>query len=668
MLKKILHPRPIGPAWLRWLLFGSASLCMGTGITLAVQMVDLKTLPATWHWSLTNPANFLMTVMIYSLAVYVLGALTGKLWIGAIPVGLVGLILALVSYFKNAINGTPLNLADFGLAAQAGNVAGLAGDLNPPMDFWQAAVLVFLCILLLFLTQPLTAVEGQLRFVTFGVSLAFAVWLCTATGAQTVGGLLRIDFYNRIDPTEGHSRYGLTLNLWRDYFLKDMVPPSKFEGAEQGETVYGPAYMQDILTRIDEILEEDTAPEAEDSLETPAPNILFILSESFFDITRLPGLSYDRDPVENFHALEAESISGVFHSHHLGYGTGYIEMSMLYGINSLDLPPSFNLCFLDEDIYERFDALAEQYTKSGDYQAEMLHGYNNSLYNRTVTYPMLGFENLYFSEEIQNFGIDWKGSLYGGYYMKDSYFFKGMLKRMEEINASGKRAFLYGITMENHQPFNPDKFNYECQIGLTAEGFTSEQQDIIRVMLKGITRADQALGQLTDALRESDEPTIVVFYGDHRPNLFMPDGDTVYTKLGLCPRNDALTWNPDQVNDLYSTDYLIWANDAALLHGQAGTRKDTSVTGLGPLLLDVTEQPMSRYWALLEKVSHVALTNLSFYFVDGQGIASSNRAAANLSPEAEELLDLRDAVIYDAIYGEHYISAAMNELAGSAGP
>lgn len=639
---------------------------MGLGITLAMQLMNLKSLSQVLSWSQRYPAHLLMTTLLYALAVYLMGTLTGRLWVGAIPVGLAALILALVDYFKTAINGTPLNLADFGLAAQAGNVANLAGDLTPPGDFWQAALAALFCVGMLVLTQPLTALNGRVRFLSFGVALAVAIWLCSASGARTAGGLLHIDFYNRVDPTEGHSMYGLTLNLWRDYFLEDMTPPT-VPGAdgEEGKS-YGAEYMQDVLNRIDEILAQDEVPTRETTSGEKKPNILFILSESFFDLTRLPELTYERDPVENFHALEAESISGTFHSHHLGYGTGYIEMSMLYGITSLDVPPSFNLCFLDNEIYERFDSMPEQYTKSGDYVAELLHGYNDSLYNRTVTYPLMGFENLLFSQEIQNLGIDWQGSLYGGYYMKDSYFFKGMLKRMESINATGKRAFLYGITMENHQPFNPDKFDYECQIGLTADRFSQEQQDVIRVMLEGITRADQALGELVQALRESDEPTIVVFYGDHRPNLFMPDGDTVYTKLGLCPQNDALTWEPEQVNDLYSTDYLIWANDSALLNGQAGTRRDSSVTGLGPLLLEVTGQPISRYWRLMQKVSEVSLTNLSFYFVDGEGKASANRAAANLTPEAEELLDLRDAVIYDALYGKHYISDAMNQPAGTA--
>ena len=50
---------------------------------------------------------------------------------------------------------------------------------------------------------------------------------------------------------------------------------------------------------------------------------------------------------------------------YLGYGTGYLEMSMLYGITELDFGAGTNICFLEDDAYEKFDALPEQYTKSG---------------------------------------------------------------------------------------------------------------------------------------------------------------------------------------------------------------------------------------------------------------------------------------------------------------
>ena len=108
----------------------------------------------------------------------------------------------------------------------------------------------------------------------------------------------------------------------------------------------------------------------------------------------------------------------------------------------------------------------------------MLHGYNDSLYNRTVTYPMLGFSELLFSADIQKLGID--DTVYGGYYMRDGYLFQGVLDRMQAINAGGQRAFLYAITMENHQPFDPEKFNYECQIGVTSDTLSDEDMAIVR--------------------------------------------------------------------------------------------------------------------------------------------------------------------------------------------
>ena len=645
MFKKKL---PIGPQWFRWLMSAAASLCMGLAVAVAMQWTGLGTLTLVWEWVRTYPAHLAMTALLYAVPVFLLGALTGRLWLGAVPVGLLGMILALVDYFKNAVNGTPLELADFGLAAQAGNVAGLAGDLTPPEDFFLALAALGLCTAVLFLTRRLTRLEGRTRALSLVFSVTAAVILCTGPGTRTVGSWLGVDFYTRMPAAENRNVHGLTLSLWRDAFPQPKTPP---EG-------YSEAYMQEVLDRIDRLLaEEQPRPETR-------PNILFILSESFYDLNRLPELRYGGDPLENFHALEKESISGTFHSHYLGYGTGYIEMSMLYGVDHMDLPPGTNICFMDDGVYERFDALAEQYTKSRGYTAEMLHAFDNSLYNRTVTYPLLGFDSLLFSEDVQSLGFDWEGGVYGGYYMKDSYLYQGMLERMEDINRQGKRAFLYGISMENHQPFDPEKFNYECQLSLTTDRFEAADRDVIRVMLEGITRADQALGYLTDALRESEEPTIVVFYGDHRPNLFLSGGDTVYTKLGLCPENDTQNWTTEQVNELYSTDYLIWANDAALLQGLAGTRRDSGVTSLGPQLLELTGGTVSRYWALLEQVSRECLVHTDLYFVDGEGRPSAGRETAALTPEARELLELRDAVIYDAIYGQQYITAAMNQPSG----
>ncbi len=636
---------------MRRCLFAAGALAMGLAVTVAVQwIVTGSVFQEVWPWFVESPGYLLLTGLLYGVVIAFLGAATGSLAAGGAITAVLALILSLVDYFKNAINGTPLEAADFGMAGQLGEVAGVAGELHPPKDFWMALVALVLCVGALVLLRRFTRLQKRERLGCGAVCLVLGVFLCSGVGAKLAGPVFGVDVYTRTAASVSHDRYGLTLSLWRDCFLQSMAGP---EG-------YSQAYMEDVLAQIDELTADYAAGEGSGE----APNVIMVLSESFYDLTRLPDLTYERDPLENFHALESESISGTFHSHYLGYGTGYLEMSMLQGITGLDFNPGTNICFLTDDSYSRLDAMPWALVNQG-YTAQMLHGYNDSLYNRTITYPRMGFSKLLFSQDVQQLGFDWKGGMYGGYYLMDSYLFEGVLHQMEEINAAGSPAFLYAITMENHQPFDAEKFNYECQIGVESQTLNEENMAIVRVMLEGITRADQALGALTDALREVERPTIVVFFGDHRPNLFMTDGDTVYTKLGLCPSNDAAEWTPEQVNDLYSTDYLIWANDPALLKGQAGTRQESSITALAPQLLEMLGTPVSRWWAMQNEVRQFSLTNTDLYFVDGEGRAYASAADAPLTEEQRHILELRSAVTYDAFYGKRYITAAMNEPAGS---
>jgi len=650
-LKKWLQAT--GLACLRWVLFIVEALCVGLAAAVAVQWITGGTVPGVWDWGMKYPAHLLLTVLLYALAAAALGALTGRLWIAGTLVGLAGALLALVDYFKISINGSPLELADFGMIGQVKAVANVAGRLIPPSDFWLSLAALALCVLPLVLTRRLTALGPQIRFLTFSMCVLLAVVLFTPSSARAFGERFGLDFSMRQDPSVNHERYGLTLSLWRDGFIEDKPPA---EG-------YGEEYMREVLAKVDELLLEDGGTAAP---EKP-PNIIFILSESFFDPTRLPKIEYERDPVENYHALEAEGVSGAFHSHYLGYGTGNIEISMLTGLCHTDLLSGTDMCSMYSGVYECFDSLAEQYTKEGGCQAEMLHAFTDELYNRTTNYPLLGFENLLFYNDVLALDVPWERRVRDGAYMQDSYFCQVLLDRMKAINAEGRRAVLYGITMENHQPYTTEKFRNECQVPLTADSLTPEEQDVFRSMLEGIIRADQALGELTAALRDISEPVVVVFFGDHRPNLTLPDGETAYTKLGLCPGTWTYNWTPEQLNDLYSTDYLIWANDAALLGERAGTRRDSSVTAIGPQLLELTGTPVSRYWGLLEKCAEVCLTQTSFYFVDGEGNPSVSLEESGLSPEARELLKLREDVIFDAIYGERYITEDMNLPAGSPG-
>jgi len=653
-LKRLKRKKPyLGPQWLRGILFVLLSAAMGYVITRAVLPVNFPDAAELVKWMDKYPNYIALTTLIYGLLTAVLGAVTGQLWLGGAVTGAAAMALSLVNYFKTAINGTPLSLADFGLATQLGEVAGVAGDLTPPEGFWKLLVPVLACVAVLVLVRRLTVLRGKCRFLSASVFLAALIGLFSPLCAPTVGEVFSVDVYSRMPAAHNNSFHGLTVALWRDCVVQPMPAP---EG-------YSKESMEQVLARIDELLLEDDAARKNDGAAVQ-PNVIMILSEAFFDVTRLPDLAYGADPLANFHALQAEAISGSFYSHYLGYGTGYLEIAMQYGVSNMDFGASTNICFMEDGKYELFSALPEQYTKSGAYRAEMFHAYNDSLYNRTVTYPLLGYSASSYSADMQNMGVEWSGSVYGGYYLKDAFMYKAMLQRMEEINAEGQRAFLYGITMENHQPFDVEKFGGACQVGAESEVLDPADLEIAKVMVEGMTRADQALGALVAALRQSDEPTVVVFFGDHRPNLFLTDGDTIYTKYGICPSNDMTAWTPEQVAELYSTDYLIWANDAALLSGKAGTKTDSSITAVGPQLLELTGTPVSRYWGLLRKVSEVCLTNGELYFADGESAIFASEADAPLTEAQRELLGLRAAVVYDAFFGQKFITAAMNEPPG----
>ena len=60
-----------------------------------------------------------------------------------------------------------------------------------------------------------------------------------------------------------------------------------------------------------------------------------MLSESFFDVTELPGVEFERRPGGGLpRRLQEQGVSGTFYTHTLGYGTSNIEMEVFTGINS----------------------------------------------------------------------------------------------------------------------------------------------------------------------------------------------------------------------------------------------------------------------------------------------------------------------------------------------
>lgn len=113
-------------------------------------------------------------------------------------------------------------------------------------------------------------------------------------------------------------------------------------------------------------------------------------------------------------------------------------------------------------------------------------------------------------------------------------------------------------------------------------GLSTQTLSQLQDFATGVYEADAALGALVDYFRNVDEPTIIVFWGDH----FNPVGKgyELFEKTGYIEKGD--TGSPD----LHRTDLLIWSN-----YGGASIDLGTiAAYDISPVMMDLygLEKPL----------------------------------------------------------------------------
>ena len=622
-------------------------LCLlsGLGLFLAVTLVDSGRILEAITFLFLHPRLSLGGVLMLGLMVCCFTGLTHSLFFGTLISAVPVMIIALVNYFKFHITSTPLTVTDFALIGQMGHIAALNADaLVLPRNGYVAigAVLLWL-VVLLFFSRPLrqrwrwslcTAGGGALLFLTLFVLAANALFY-RPIGLATTGRYSQ-DYINiNCD--------SLPMRLWRGVLQQDETTKN-----------YSRQTMGEILRAV----EDETA-------DVPAagtgakPNIILILSESFFDVTELPGVTYDSDPLAEFHDLVAESVSGHFYTRTLGYGTAGIELEILTGINTRLLAYGDSLSSWDASRFEGVPTVPRLLRENGYYTAA-LHTFNDDIYHRGSFLPTVGFEDMFFSGDFAAIDPeavaaadywDYMSTKIAGGYYSDDYLADLLILLMEEKNRESP-VFLYGISMENHAHHNGDKYE-SLDVSFSAD-LPDAAMGALGALVQGTADASRSLGKLTDHFRKSDEPVVIVFFGDHRPGMAAGDvDDTLYSLLGMCDTSTS-QWTAENYQELYHTSYLIWANDAALLPGEPGEVRDSSSNYLGLELLRVSGVSMPLYWRLLQSMSASSLIYNEYFFVDPSGKLSIP-FPEDMPAEEKNKFAHMTYILYDA-YHRRYIT------------
>ena len=366
------------------------------------------------------------------------------------------------------------------------------------------------------------------------------------------------------------------------------------------------------------------------------PNVIAIMNETFSDLSSYPGLEGSNAQPPFFKEVQADSLAaGDLFVSAMGGGTCNSEFEFLTG-SSTGLMGGGVYPYVLYDL-DGTDNLPSYFDRLG-YGTHAIHPAEASNWRRDRVYEQLGFDTF---DDITT--------------MEGADTFRGLVtdkttyeRALEKIDENDNPQFVFDVTIQNHGGYDTGLVPAEDQVHLDSDAVNSPEVD---EFLAAIHRSDEDLRWLIDELNARDEPTIVVFFGDHQPGF----ADWLFRQTYGKPVEGA---SIDEVQARYHTPYFIWANKAARTAGSPtrlsalGTDTITSLNYLGTMAIDAAGLPQTTHTRFLNALRKVLpAVNLNGYrdadgvwHWFGEALTTESQAAA------DEALDDYAIVQYDDLF------------------
>ena len=466
---------------------------------------------------LKHPVVIILNILPYLLICVTLWFLTNRAWIGFLTAGVICMVYSFAEYWKLLIRNDPVYAEDLLVAKDAMKMAGNYVAVTKEMVF--AAVFVAAVTWILFLLfRNVRIFSMPVRLAISGITAVFALGLYgTIYTSKTV--------YESFPVWE-------KLNQWFDnniYISRGGIYP--FLYSVQSALPDPPeGYREQDAEEILSTYESNNIPEEKKI------SIMMVMLESFCDLSEETTLITGGNPYENYHRLQQESYHGKLVTNSFAGGTVETERSVLTGFSNL---PTFRR---ESWSYVRY--FQEQgYTVTGAH-AGYQDFYSRIHVNRNIGFTEYLFIDNYFTEMTEgDVPMDW-------------VFLPEVTRLFTEKIQNGETVFSFNVTYQNHGPYAETL--WEGRIPYIPEtSLDGAAYGIVNNYLNGIAGTGDHLMIMADALRELEEPVILVAFGDHKPGF-----DTtkeIYAQMGI----DLTAGDSESFFNTYETEYLIWGNDAA---------------------------------------------------------------------------------------------------------
>lgn len=602
--------------------------------------------------------NFCVLGMVYLVLIFVLN----RFWVATALFAIITSVFAVANHIKIQLRNEPVIPSDLSFisSGNGGEVASFIPKDSQALVNNTITMLVWLtiaCLLLQFIDgrrcaisfhwrRPLrntkTIIGNCTRIVAVIVSTSL---LCSFTlNLDTVGSWSHNwaqalgDSPTLWDAAGDASLNGPTINFLRLANPKTMTKPSD----------YSQATMQEIAQRYNKIAEKTNQSRSNNLTDN---TMIMILSESFSDPTRVPGITLSEDPMPNIRALKNTTTSGLMLSPGYGGGTANIEYQALTGWdlalfdNSMQVP--YQQLVPHQKVTETFNQLwNDRYGASGSIA---FHPYYKNMYLRDIDYKKFGFSHFYTLDS--NPPITHHDGLDNSPYASDAEAYQNVV---DELQNSNHPQFIQLATMQNHPPYS-DWYSDNQFKDADTTNLPADEKTGVDTYIKGVSITDQATTDFLNQLDAIDQPITVIFYGDHLPG--------VYTTARASSKNTIT---------MQETDYFIWSNEAS---ASAGTKLDpaaaatsyTSPNYFMAMASDHMNTKVSAYIAFLSAMrAEIPATerltlgvsgvtdNTPTVYLDANGNVVSKK---ELSSQQKKLLNDYRLIQYDLTAGKNYLSS-----------
>lgn len=356
-----------------------------------------------------------------------------------------------------------------------------------------------------------------------------------------------------------YEKFGLTLGTYKNYIESLRFEPDDYDVLE----------VENILNKKYQL--------GDKSLKKP--NIIMVFSESFWDVTKVDGIKFDKDVIPNFNSLKNKGKVIDLVTPTLGGYSANVEFEVLTGNSmnylSLGTIPYINI-YSTKNGYKYPSVIKE--LKNNGYKTNIISAASGSLFSTESVYKNMGVDHYRFLNDE------------GGNYISDKELVDILI---DDFSKKEDKPYFYTlVTMEGHMPY--DNVVKNKKVSLIESKYGEKTNVSLENFANKIHRADQELKRLNEFINNLEEETILIYFGDHLPYFVNIGANNIYDDSNYFNgKNERLN-----LYHLYNTEALILNNYGAVFDDTNYLSNDM----LMPYLMHNMDLELSNYYHYLYSI------------------------------------------------------------------